>query len=39
MGPFAGGLMQRLGIRRTTLTALALLASGVALAARATSGC
>ena len=34
MGPFAGGLMQRLGIRRTSLGALALLAGGVALATR-----
>ncbi len=37
MGPFAGGLMQRLGIRRTTLGALALLAGGVALATRITA--
>jgi sugar phosphate permease len=37
MGPFAGGLMQRLGIRRTTLGALALLAAGVALATRVTA--
>ena len=36
MGPFAGGLMQRLGIRRTTLGALALLATGVALATQVT---
>jgi MFS family permease len=36
MGPFAGGLMQRLGIRRTTLGALALLAAGVALATQVT---
>jgi MFS family permease len=36
MGPFAGGLMQRLGIRRTTLGALALLAVGVALATQVT---
>jgi fucose permease len=36
MGPFAGGLMQRLGIRRTTLGALTLLAAGVALATRVT---
>jgi MFS family permease len=36
MGPFAGGLMQRLGIRRTTIGALALLATGVALATRVT---
>lgn len=34
MGPFAGALMQRLGLRRTTLGALALLAGGVALATR-----
>jgi MFS family permease len=32
IGPFAGALMQRLGVRRTTLVALALLASGVGLA-------
>ena len=31
MGPFAGALMQRLGIRRTTLMALTLLALGVSL--------
>jgi MFS family permease len=31
MGPFAGALMQRLGIRRTTLIALTLLATGVGL--------
>ena len=36
MGPFAGGLMQRLGIRRTTLGALALLTTGVALATQVT---
>jgi len=36
MGPFAGGLMQRLGIRRTTLGALGLLATGVALATQVT---
>jgi MFS family permease len=36
MGPFAGGLMQRLGIRRTTIGALALLATGVALATQVT---
>ena len=36
MGPFAGGVMQRLGIRRTTLGALALLAIGVALATQMT---
>jgi MFS family permease len=34
MGPFAGALMQRLGVRRTTLVALSLLAGGVALATR-----
>ncbi|MGH7498731.1 MAG: MFS transporter [Gemmatimonadales bacterium] len=34
MGPFAGALMQRLGIRRTTITALCLLAVGVALSTR-----
>ena len=32
VGPFAGALMQRLGVRRTTLLALTLLASGVSLA-------
>ena len=37
MGPFAGALMQRLGIRRTTLGALALLGLGVALATRVTA--
>jgi len=36
MGPFAGGMMQRLGIRRTTLGALALLAIGVGLATQVT---
>ncbi len=36
MGPFAGGLMQGLGIRRTTIGALALLATGVALATQVT---
>ncbi len=36
MGPFAGGLMQRLGIRRTTMSALALLVAGVALATQVT---
>jgi MFS family permease len=36
MGPFAGGLMQQLGIRRTTLGALTLLATGVALATQVT---
>lgn len=36
MGPFAGGLMQRLGVRRTTIGALALLAVGVALATQVT---
>ena len=34
MGPFAGALMQRLGIRRTTIGALCLLAVGVALSTR-----
>ncbi len=34
MGPFAGALMQRLGIRRTTIGALGLLAVGVALSTR-----
>ena len=32
VGPFAGALMQRLGVRRTTIIALALLATGVSLA-------
>src|SRR5256885_1362641 len=32
MGPFAGALMQRLGVRRTSLIAMSLLAAGVALA-------
>ena len=32
VGPFAGALMQQLGVRRTTLIALALLATGVSLA-------
>jgi MFS family permease len=32
VGPFAGALMQRLGVRRTTLIALTLLAAGVSLA-------
>ena len=32
VGPFAGALMQRLGVRRTTMLALALLATGVSLA-------
>jgi len=36
MGPFAGALMQRFGIRRTTIGALMLLAAGVALATRVT---
>jgi MFS family permease len=36
MGPFAGALMQRFGIRRTTIAALMLLAAGVALATRVT---
>ena len=31
VGPFAGALMQRLGVRRTTLLALGLLAVGVSL--------
>jgi MFS family permease len=31
MGPFAGALMQRFGVRRTTLVALTLLATGVGL--------
>ena len=32
VGPFAGALMQRLGVRRTTMIALSLLAAGVSLA-------
>ncbi len=36
MGPFAGALMQRLGIRRTTIGALALLAAGVTLSTHVT---
>ena len=32
VGPFAGALMQRLGVRRTTMIALTLLAAGVSLA-------
>jgi sugar phosphate permease len=36
MGPFAGALMQRLGVRRTSLTALGLLACGVAMATQVT---
>jgi len=32
IGPFAGALMQRLGVRRTTIVALTLLATGVSLA-------
>jgi MFS family permease len=32
VGPFAGALMQRLGVRRTTVLALTLLATGVSLA-------
>ncbi len=36
MGPFAGALMQRLGIRRTTIAALALLVVGVTLSTHVT---
>jgi MFS family permease len=36
MGPFAAALMQRLGIRRTTIGALALLAVGVTLSTHVT---
>jgi MFS family permease len=36
MGPFAGALMQRLGIRRTTMGALTLLAVGVTLSTHVT---
>src|ERR1700754_2137892 len=32
MGPFAGALMQRFGVRRTTMAAMAMLAVGVGLA-------
>ena len=32
VGPFAGALMQRLGVRRTTMIALTMLAAGVSLA-------
>ncbi len=32
MGPFAGALMQRFGVRRTTLAAMTMLAAGVGLA-------
>ena len=32
VGPFAGALMQRLGVRRTTIIALTLLATGVSVA-------
>src|SRR4051812_29625341 len=37
MGPFAGALMQRFGVRRTTMTAMAMLAVGVALATQVRS--
>jgi MFS family permease len=36
LGPFAGALYQRAGIRRTTLAALGFLAAGVALSTRVT---
>ena len=36
MGPFAGALMQRFGVRRTTISALALLVVGVTLSTRVT---
>jgi MFS family permease len=36
MGPFAGALMQRFGVRRTSMTAMAALAACVALATRIT---
>jgi MFS family permease len=36
MGPFAGALMQRFGVRRTTMVAMAMLAVGVGLATRVT---
>ena len=34
MGPFAAAAMQRFGMRRTVMTALAVLAGGVALSSR-----
>lgn len=37
MGPFAGALMQRFGVRRTTITAMAMLAIGVGLATQVRS--
>ncbi|HEY4305159.1 MAG TPA: MFS transporter [Gemmatimonadaceae bacterium] len=37
MGPFAGALMQSFGVRRTTMTAMAMLAVGVALATKITA--
>ena len=36
MGPFAGALLQRFGVRRTTIVAMSLLAASVALATRVT---
>lgn len=37
MGPFAGALLQRFGLRRTTMTAMAVLATCVALATQITA--
>ena len=37
MGPFAGAVMQRFGVRRTTMTAMAMLAVGVGLATQVRS--
>ena len=37
MGPFAGALMQRFGVRRTTITAMTMLAIGVGLATQVRS--
>src|SRR6202162_2676125 len=37
MGPFAAAAMQRFGMRRTVVTALAVLAGGVALSSRMTA--
>jgi len=37
MGPFAAAAMQRFGMRRTVISALAILAGGVALSSRMTA--
>ena len=37
MGPFAGALLQRFGLRRTTIVAMSLLAASVALATQITT--